>query len=121
MVPAIAIDVTSTAAGSTLVAGRLLIVGVALMETTGVTGASCKLRDGSSAAGTRVIPFTLGPNESVRDAFPFGVIYEQGLFLDMAVGTAIIGSVFVVTESLLDPKHWARTIYNLTEGLENVG
>lgn len=71
-------------------------------ETSGASTATFRLWDGSNNGGAMVAPFTLQPNESVRE-FPgfHSLPYRVGLFLEILSGT-IEGQVTVVPWSERD-------------------
>ena len=117
-VPATPFDIP--AASAQLAAGRMLVMGVIIGESSGVATAKVRIRDGVTVAGTRVLPFTLAANESVRDWFgDYGIVYEQGLFVEVVAG-AVEGSIAVVLESRIGPGAFARLVHSLVEGVEHV-
>ena len=117
-VPAVALDLPG--ASAMLLGGRCLVLGVAIGESTGAATAKARIRDGTAVTGTRLVPFTLAANESVRDWFgDFGFVYEQGVFFELVSGT-VEGSVLVVPETILGPDGFRKLIYGLHEGTEHV-
>jgi hypothetical protein len=69
--------------------------GVGLKESTGAASVTFNLRDGSSSAGSLVLPYTLTAGQSVREWLGTdGVTFEGGLFLEVVSGSAV-GSVFL--------------------------
>lgn len=108
-------------ASAQIVNGRVLVMGYAVAETTGSATAALRLRDGTTSAGTRILPIHLAINESVRDWFgPNGIVYEQGIFVEVVSG-AIEGSIYCIPETLLGPDGFRKLIRGLTEGAEYVG
>lgn len=120
MYPAEPYDFSQADSGKILIAGRLLVVGVSVRETTGAAVASVLVADSGNPAipGLGVIPFNLAASESVRDWFWPGIIYSRGVQLTIT-GTCS-GSVFVVPESLLDSNHWVANLFGIQERGERV-
>lgn len=85
----------------TLTAGKKLdsrngiLIGIAVLETTGAAPAKLLFHDGQDATGAVIVPYTLLANESARDAWaPLGWVYENGLYVEVVSGS-IDGSVLV--------------------------
>jgi hypothetical protein len=107
-------------ASGVIVAGRLLVMGVFIGESTGAATAKVRFRDGSAVTGTRLTPYTLAANESVRDWFgDYGYVYQQGVFMELVSGS-VEGSIMVVPESSLGPAGFAKLVAGLIEGVESV-
>lgn len=120
MHPALPFDFTQADNGKVLMAGRLLVVGVAVEETTGAAIASVITGDSGTVGqpGVARIPFQLAASESVRDWFWPGIVYERGLVL--TITGSVLGSVFIIPESLLDANHWAANIWGGNQQGEHV-
>lgn len=89
--PATPISVDGTQ-DSTLRSTGGTVHGFALRETAGAT-AVVRLRC-VSASGQIVIPISLAANESAREYFAEGILFDRGIFEDWVSG-AYEGTVFV--------------------------
>lgn len=87
--PAQVLPFAATSADVTLYTGAAVLLGWALVETTGTASAALDIRDGTGTAGQSVVPVTLAANESTRDYPPGnGIAIQFGLFIDMTSGSA---------------------------------
>lgn len=74
-------------------AGQL--AGFSITETSGVSTARVRLRDGLDTGGDVLMTVALSPGESARDWFlPHGIAYVTGLYVEVVSG-AIEGTVYV--------------------------
>jgi hypothetical protein len=118
-VPAIPLDLPG--ASTQLINGRVLVLGMAVGELTGAAAAKVRFRDGTTVNGGRILPVTLGANETVRDWFgDFGFLYQQGVFFELVSGS-VEGCIYVTPEDLLGPGGFGKLITGLYEGIERVG
>lgn len=70
----------------------------ATRETSGSSSAVYRLWDGSSAAGTLILPVALAASESTRDDFrEHHLVFKTGLYVELVSGT-IEGSISVLVE-----------------------
>jgi hypothetical protein len=77
-----------TTVSTTLYIGAGAYVGLSLAETSGVSSAKVRLRDGIDDTGTVIDVVTLAPNESVRDWYgPQGKRFGVGLRLEVVSGS----------------------------------
>lgn len=79
-------------ADSTLRSTTGTVYGFAVRETAGST-AVLKLR-AISSSGIIVIPVSLSANESAREYFDHGIVFDRGIFEDWVSG-AYEGTVFI--------------------------
>lgn len=77
---------------STLKSSTGTVYGFAVIETAGAV-ARFNLR-AITASGIKVIPVRLNANESARESWPGGIIFDRGIFEDWVSG-AYEGTVFV--------------------------
>lgn len=79
----------------------------AARETSGAAAATLRLRDGSTGAGTLILPVGLLSAGSSSSGFQRCAIpFRQGLFYELVAG-AIEGSVSVLLQHSCD-EYWAR-------------
>jgi hypothetical protein len=88
--------ITFPATGSQKVLGPgSLLMGWALLETTGVASATAEIWDGQDATGQLLVPISLTAGQSTRDWLAGdGVLSQSGLFLNVVSGT-VRGVVWV--------------------------
>jgi hypothetical protein len=81
----------------TITAGKTFVLGFALRETSGVTPAVIRLRDGMDPSATIVLPISLAAGESRADYLPYdsGIRFTNGLYFEIVSG-AVEGSVFTM-------------------------
>lgn len=119
-VPSIPLDIVSGAASSQLIAGRVIVTGIMVRETSGAASATMRLHDGG-VGGLSIIPITLAANESIRDWWqPGGIVYERAIFYELVTGT-IEGIVTCIPEDLVGPQTFAAIVQGYQEGAEYVG
>jgi hypothetical protein len=89
---------TLVATGTTdiqVASGRVTLYGFALLEDAGTPAvAKAIFRNGTSTAGDAVMPINFLASESVREWFPQGILFPNGLFLDKTSGS-LSGAVFL--------------------------
>lgn len=84
-----------TTADVLLQTGQCVLFGIAVEEDAGSPAvARFVLRDGTTAAGAIVLPVRLAASGSNIQYFNDGILFRNGLFLDMVAGS-INGSVFL--------------------------
>src|SRR5512146_1730597 len=94
--PVIALSFGATTVDVQLVDRDCILMGAAIVETTGLAVAAATLLDGHDANGTTLLPYTLAANESARDALSsWGLAVTGGLRLHVTAGS-VQGVVWVI-------------------------
>lgn len=85
----------TTTADIAIQTGQAVLFGLAVEEDAGSPAvARFVLRDGTSASGAIVLPVRLAASDSKFLMLPDGILFRNGIFLDMISGS-INGSLFI--------------------------
>lgn len=94
--PVVALPFAATTTDVQLVDRDCILMGAAILETTGLASATAFFTDGHDASGSTLIPYTLSAGQSARDTLSsWGLAVIGGLRLHVTAGS-VQGVVWVV-------------------------
>ena len=94
-----AIQILTGTPSTPLIRGSVRLFWQSFRETTGLTGATIRLRNGNDASGKFLETITLVANESTREQLgDNGIPFHEGIYYELVSGT-IEGVLLVATEA----------------------